>query len=134
MTTSSLYKKILCDDKFHMVSKFPDQLDFRSTTLRIHSSCKETSDFEEVALFTNQEGLNSHEELFKNKFRDFGNRVLKVASVPVITHINLLILSFLNIENNKKISFFTKRIIGYRLNYIFWKVLKIYFNCYWIED
>ncbi|XP_019919298.3 glutamate receptor ionotropic, kainate 2 [Magallana gigas] len=50
--------------------------------LRIHSSCKETSDFEEVALFTNQEGLNSHEELFKNKFRDFGNRVLKVASVP----------------------------------------------------
>lgn len=96
--------------------------------LRIHSSCKETSDFEEVALFTNQEGLNSHEELFKNKFRDFGNRVLKVASVPVITHINLLILSFLNIENNKKISFFTKKIIGYRLNYIFekfWKYILI---------
>lgn len=121
MTTSSLYKKyyVMINSTWSLYSQTNWTSVQQYYPLRIHSSCKETSDFEEVALFTNQEGLNSHEELFKNKFRDFGNRVLKVASVPVITHVNLLILSFLNIENNKKISFFTKRIIGYRLNYIF---------------
>lgn len=76
-------------------------------------------DFEEVVFFINEEGLNSYEEFFKNKFRDFGNRVLKVVFVLVIMYINLFILSFLNIENNKIIFFFIKRIIGYCLNYIF---------------
>ncbi|XP_061175638.1 glutamate receptor ionotropic, kainate 2-like [Saccostrea echinata] len=50
--------------------------------ITIHSSSKEMLKFEEVAQFTLGNGLITRNgELYENSFRDFGNRVLKVASV-----------------------------------------------------
>jgi hypothetical protein len=57
--------------------------------IHVYSTWRETESLEEVALYTKDKGLTMFDDhLYKNVFRNFGNRLLRVVSLPVNSYIS----------------------------------------------